>query len=154
MLGVPLQPIYEWIWRGLILNNIIIIGGVRHLAVIYTLYNKPYTTMQRERVVWVGIYHCTTSLMFRGGSNWYNNKPCIQHPGYELATRVYDTANVVIYMTPIQMCHHICPSLMVSGTLNTTKRYAVLLIFKLWNATIHRWEMMYILEMKYMDMER
>ena len=92
--------------------------------------------MQRGEVMFswhvpIALVELNSTSCFAGGFNWYNNKPCIQHPGYESATRVYDTANVVIYMTPIQMCHHICPSLMVSGTLNTTKRYAVLLIFKL-----------------------
>ena len=46
--------------------------------------------------------NCTRSLnstsCFAGGFNLYNNKPYIQHPRYELATRVYDTANVVIYI--------------------------------------------------------
>ena len=70
MLGVPLQPIYEWIRRGLILNNIIIIGGVRHLAVIYTLYNKTYNNAKEEGMFELACtnYSLDNSIctMFRG----------------------------------------------------------------------------------------
>jgi len=50
----------------------------------------------------IALVELNSTSCFAGGFNWYNNKPYIQHPRYELATRVYDT-NVVIYMTPMQM---------------------------------------------------